>query len=94
MWPTGPVPRWRATDGPGAAPVGPALTTLRSVIAYLASMIRCAGIAYIVAEVVLWHSFYVASAWRLIAPAVAVAWAVTVVEIGRASCRERVLMPV
>jgi signal transduction histidine kinase len=79
MWPTGPVPRWRATDGPGAAPVGPALTTLRSVIAYLASMIRCAGIAYIVAEVVLWHSFYVASAWRLIAPAVAVAWAVTVV---------------
>ncbi len=89
MWPTGPVPRWRATDGPGAAPVGPALTTLKSVIAYLASMIRCVGIAYIVAEVVLWHSFYVASAWRLIAPAMAVAWAVTVV----AYLRRRRLAP-
>ncbi len=89
MWPTGSVPRWRATDGPDAAPVGPALTTLRSVIAYLASMIRCAGIAYIVVEVTLWHSFYVASAWRLIAPALAVAWAVTVV----AYLRRRPLAP-
>ena len=89
MWPTGPIPRLRATDGPDAGPAGPALTTLRSVIAYLASMIRCAGIAYIVVEVTLWHSFYVVSAWRLIAPALAVAWAVTVV----AYLRRRPLAP-
>jgi hypothetical protein len=50
------------------------MTTLRSVIAYLATMIRCAGIVYIVVEVVIWHSFYTAAAWHLAAPAVAVAW--------------------
>jgi hypothetical protein len=70
MWP----PRWRATGDPGTAPVGPAMTTLRSVIAYLATMIRCAGIVYIVVEVVIWHSFYTAAAWQLAAPALAVAW--------------------
>lgn len=50
------------------------MTTLRSVIAYLATMIRCAGIVYILVEVVIWHSFYTAAAWHLTAPAVAVAW--------------------
>lgn len=54
------------------------MTTLRSVIARLATMIRCAGIVYTVAQVALWHSFYAGSAWRLTAPALAVAWAVTV----------------
>jgi signal transduction histidine kinase len=54
------------------------MTTLRSVIAYLAMMIRCAGIVYIVVQVALWHSFYTGSAWRLTAPALAVAWAVAV----------------
>lgn len=78
MWPTGYVPRWRATDGSGTVPVGPAMTTLRSVIAYFASMVRCAGIVYIVVQVVIWHSFYTAALWRLTAPALAVAWAVTV----------------
>lgn len=78
MWPTGYVPRWRATGGSGAAPIGPAMTTLRSVVAYLASMIRCAGIVYIVVQVIIWHSFYTAASWRLAAPALAVAWAVTV----------------
>lgn len=54
------------------------MTTLRSVIAYLASMIRCAGIVYIVVEVVIWHSFYTAAAWHLAAPALAVAWGAAV----------------
>jgi signal transduction histidine kinase len=54
------------------------MTTLRSLIAYLATMIRCAGIAYIVVQVAIWHSFYAGAAWRLAAPALAVAWAVTV----------------
>jgi signal transduction histidine kinase len=74
MRPTGPIPWWRAAGDPAAPPVGPATTTLRSVIAYLATMIRCAGIVYILIEVVIWHSFYTAAAWHLAAPAVAVAW--------------------
>jgi two-component sensor histidine kinase len=78
MWPTGYVPRWRATGGSRTGPIGPAMTTLRSVIAYLAAMVRCAGAAYIVVQVVIWHSFYAAAAWRLTAPVLAVAWAVTV----------------
>jgi len=54
------------------------MTTLRSVIAHLAAMVRCAGTIYIVVQVVIWHSFYTAGAWRLAGPALAVAWAVTV----------------
>jgi hypothetical protein len=77
-WPTGYVSRLRAADGSDDVPIGPAMTTLRSVIAYLASMIRCAGIVYIVVQIVLWHSFYSAAAWRLAAPALALAWAVVV----------------
>ena len=49
------------------------------MIAYLATMIRCAGIVYIVIEVVIWHSFYTAAAWRLAAPALAVAWGAAVI---------------
>jgi hypothetical protein len=52
------------------------MTTLRSVIAHLATMIRYAGIAYIVVQVAIWHSFYAQSPWRAAAPALAVAWAV------------------
>jgi signal transduction histidine kinase len=54
------------------------MTTLRSVIGYLASMIRCAGIVYIVIQVIIWRSFYAVDPWRLAAPALAVAWAVTI----------------
>lgn len=79
MWPTGYVSRWRATGSSDTAPIGPAMTTLRSVIAHLAAMIRCAGIIYIVVQVVIWHSFYASGAWRLAGPALAVAWAVTVI---------------
>lgn len=59
-------------------PAGPAITTLRSMIAHLALMVRCAGTIYIVVQVIIWHSFYTAQSWRLAAPAVAVAWALTV----------------
>lgn len=51
------------------------MTTVRSVIAHLATMIRYAGIAYIVVQVAIWHSFYAESPWRAAAPALAVAWA-------------------
>src|SRR5260370_248002 len=77
MWPTGCVRWWQATAGPGIMPSGPALTTLRSMVAYLASMVRCAGIAYTVVQVVIWHSFYTANSWRLAGPLLAVAWAAT-----------------
>jgi signal transduction histidine kinase len=83
MSPTGYIPRWRASGGSGAGlsstgPAGPAITTLRSVIAYLAAMVRWAGIVYIVVQVVIWHSFYTAASWRWAAPILAVAWAVTI----------------
>jgi hypothetical protein len=74
------LPRWRAISGPGDAPNAPsgaALAILRSMIAYLALMIRYAGIVYIIVQVVIWHSFYTSDSWRLAAPAVAVAWAMT-----------------
>ena len=62
----------------GAAPIGPAMTTLRSVIARLASMVRCAGIGYIAVQVAVWHSFYTADSWRLAGPLAATAWAAVV----------------
>ncbi len=55
------------------------MTTLRSVVAPLASTIRTAGIVYVVVQVLIWHSFYTADAWRLTAPAIAVAWATAVI---------------
>ena len=55
------------------------MTTLRSVLAPLASTVRTVGIVYIVVQVVIWHSFYTADWWRLTAPALAVAWGSAVV---------------
>jgi signal transduction histidine kinase len=63
----------------GIAPVGPAMTALRAVAARTVSFIRCAVIAYIAVQVVIWHSFYWAEAWRLAGPAAAVAWEAAVV---------------
>lgn len=48
------------------------------MVAFLALMVRCAGGIYIIVQVVIWHSFYMAGSCRLAAPAVAVAWALTV----------------
>jgi signal transduction histidine kinase len=72
-----PPRRWRTRDS-GTVPIGPAMTTLRSVIARLASVVRCAGIAYIAVQVALWPSFYTADPWRLAGPVVAGAWAAVV----------------
>jgi signal transduction histidine kinase len=79
MWPTDNVHQWRETVGSPPLPSGPAMTTLRSVVAPLASTIRSAGIVYVVVQVVIWHSFYTADAWRLAAPVIAVAWATAVI---------------
>jgi signal transduction histidine kinase len=63
---------------------GPAMTTLRSVIAYLAATQRLVGIAYAVVQVAIWHSFYAAAPLDLAAPAAAVAWgAVMTVNLRR-----------
>ena len=54
------------------------MTTLRSVVAHLASVVRCAGIASIAVQVAIWHSFYTADSWRLAGPIAAAAWAAAV----------------
>ena len=74
MRPTEYPPR-RVTRDSGTAPIGPAMTTLRSVIARLASVVRSAGIAYIAVQVAIWASFYAADPWRLAGPLAAIAWA-------------------
>ncbi len=71
-------PRWWRTRDSGTVPIGPAMTTLRSVIARLASVVRCAGIAYIAVQVTLWPSFYAADPWRLTGPVAVSAWAAVV----------------
>jgi len=71
--------RWAASAA-GVAAAGPGMTTLRSVAARIARNIRCVAIAYIVVQVVIWHSFYAAGPWRLAGPAAAVAWAMAMVS--------------
>jgi signal transduction histidine kinase len=79
MWPTDNVHQWRETIGSPPLPTGPAITTLRSVVAPLASTIRSAGIVYVAVQIVIWHSFYTADAWRLTAPVIVLAWATAVI---------------
>jgi signal transduction histidine kinase len=76
MWPTDTPPWWRATGGSDA--VGPVMTTLRTVVARLAWLVRCAGIGYIVVQVAVWRSFYAADPWCLAGPAAAIGWAAVV----------------
>jgi len=54
------------------------MTTLRSVVARLASLVRCAGIAYIAVQVAIWHSYYAAAPWLLAGPVAASVWAAAV----------------
>src|SRR5260221_4902026 len=63
----------------GRAPGGPGLTALRGVAVCALSFIRAVVIAYIAVQVVIWHSFYSADAWRLAGPVAAVAWEAAVV---------------
>ena len=78
-WPAAPEPiigfMWRLTGDSGTVPVGPAMATLRSVVARLASLTRCAGIVYIAVQVAIWHPFYSADSWHLAGPISAAAWA-------------------
>jgi signal transduction histidine kinase len=78
MRPTNDPPWWQVTGDSGAVSFGPAMTTLRSVVSRLATVVRCAGIAYIAVQVAIWHSFYTADSWRLAGPIAAMAWAVVV----------------
>jgi two-component sensor histidine kinase len=79
MWPTDNVRQWRETVGSPPGSAGPAMTTLRSVVAPLASTIRAAGIVYIVVQVMIWHSFYTGDPRRLTAPLIAIGWAAAVI---------------
>jgi signal transduction histidine kinase len=56
------------------SPAGPAMTALRAVAAWTARTIRCLAIAYIAAQIVIWHSFYASGPWRLAGPLAAMAW--------------------
>jgi signal transduction histidine kinase len=75
MWPTDYVPRRQATGDSGTVPTGPAQTILRSVVARVAFVVRCAGIAYTAVQVIIWHAYYAADPWCLAGPVVASAWA-------------------
>jgi len=55
------------------------MTALRAVAAWTARVIRCLAIAYIAAQVLIWHSFYAADPWRLAGPLLAIAWAAVIV---------------
>lgn len=68
------------SSGPAyGAPAGPALMALRGVAAWTVAFVRCVVIAYVAVQVIIWHSFYMADAWRLAGPAAAVAWDAAVV---------------
>jgi signal transduction histidine kinase len=68
------LPRWGVTSGSGPVPIGPAMTTLRSVIARLASLVRSAGVVYTAVQLTIWQSFYTDNWWRLLPPAAIMAW--------------------
>jgi signal transduction histidine kinase len=65
--------------GAAGVPDGPASTALRSVVARIAAIVRCVGIAYVAAQLIIWHEFYATSPWRLAGPVAAVAWAAMMV---------------
>ncbi len=48
-------------------------------MAQSAAVIRCIGIAYILVQLVIWHSFYQADPWRFAGPVAALVWATAAV---------------
>jgi two-component sensor histidine kinase len=78
MWVTDHLPQLRLAGSSATTPIGPAVTTLRSVIARLAWVVRCTAVAYIAVQLIIWHSFYAAHPWRLAVPVAVMAWAVSV----------------
>jgi hypothetical protein len=75
QWPAGRAPRPSRATSDSA---GPAIATLRVAATTTVSIIRCAGIACIAAEVIIWHSYY-AVPWRLAGPVLAMAWGMVAV---------------
>jgi signal transduction histidine kinase len=53
---------------------GPAITTLRAGATRTVAILRCLGVACVIAQVIIWHSYYLSVPWRLAGPAAAVAW--------------------
>lgn len=78
-WRTDYLARWRVSGDAGSVPAGPAMTTLRSVVARLAALVRCASVLFTALQVTIWLSFYSANSWRLAGPVAAVTWASAVV---------------
>lgn len=53
---------------------GPAVTTLRVGATRTVAILRCVGIVCTVAQVVIWHSYYLTVPWRLAGPVSGMAW--------------------
>ena len=79
MWPFGYLAQREMADAARGPSAGPAMTTLGTVTARTAYLIRCIAVAYIGVQVLIWHSFYAAAPWRLAGPLAAVAWGAVVV---------------
>ncbi len=79
MWPLGYLAQRELAGAARRPSGGPAITTLGTVTATTAYLIRCIAIAYIGVQVLIWHSFYAAAPWRLAGPLAAVAWGGVVV---------------
>jgi signal transduction histidine kinase len=61
----------------GTTPAGPATTVLITIIARVAIILRAVALAEMIVQVIIWHSFYLASPWLFTGPAVAFAWGCT-----------------
>ena len=79
MWPIGYLAQREAPRAARESSAGPAMTTLGTVTARTAYLVRCVALAYIAVQVLIWHSFYAAAPWRLAGPLAAVAWGAAIV---------------
>jgi signal transduction histidine kinase len=50
------------------------MTVLGTVIIRIAAIVRGIALAYVIVQLFIWHSFYLARPWFLVGPAVALAW--------------------
>jgi signal transduction histidine kinase len=65
------------------------MTVLGAVITRIAAVLRAIALAEMVVQVLIWHSFYLASPWLLWAPAVALIWGGAVIGYLRRHRRPR-----
>jgi hypothetical protein len=61
----------------GTTSAGPAMAVLDALIIRITILLRGIALAEMVVQVIIWHSFYLASPWLLWGPAVALAWVCT-----------------